>query len=463
MADTATADTDVVVIGGGAGGLMAATHAARRGARVTLVADGPLGGDCTHTGCVPSKTLIAAAAAGRSFADAMAEIRSVVDRIAASEDEATLARAGVEVVRGRGELTAPGRVLVDGRELRTRHVILSTGATAAIPPVPGLESIGALTNETVFGLDQLPRRLAVIGGGAIGCELAQAYARLGSAVTIVDLADRVLPLEDPDVSAVVAQSLTDDGIELRLGAKLAGAEHGGSGRGLRLADGREIRADEIVVAAGRRPVSAGLGLEEVGVALDRGGRIIVDDTCATSVGGVWAVGDVTQLGGFTHVAAHMGLVAAANATKTSRLRPAQKVDRRVVPRVTFTDPEVAQVGLTEAEAAAADRGAKVAVLPLDRVDRALTSGRTAGFVKLIAGPRRGLGWVGGGQVLGATIVAPAAGELISEVALAMRARVFTGRLAQTTHPYPSWSMAIQQAASQFFFATDGLEARPARL
>ena len=236
MADTATADTDVVVIGGGAGGLMAATHAARRGARVILVADGPLGGDCTHTGCVPSKTLIAAAAAGRSFADAMAEIRSVVDRIAASEDEATLARAGVEVVRGRGELTAPGRVLVDGRELRARHVILSTGATAAIPPVPGLESIGALTNETVFGLDQLPRRLAVIGGGAIGCELAQAYARLGSAVTIVDLADRVLPLEDPDVSAVVAQSLTDDGIELRLGAKLAGAEHGGPGRGLRLAD-----------------------------------------------------------------------------------------------------------------------------------------------------------------------------------------------------------------------------------
>ena len=178
------------------------------------------------------------------------------------------------------------------------------------------------------------------------------------------------------------------------------------------------------------------------------------------VDGIWAVGDVTPVGGFTHVAAHMGFVAAANATRTSRLRPAMKIDRRVVPRVTFTDPEVAQVGLTEAESV--DVGGRVAEVPLDRVDRAVTSGRTVGFVKLVAGPRPLLGSLGGGQVLGATIVGPRAGELIAEVALAMRTRMFTGRLAQTIHPYPTWSTAIQQAATQFFFATDGAEARSAR-
>jgi pyruvate/2-oxoglutarate dehydrogenase complex dihydrolipoamide dehydrogenase (E3) component len=449
----------VVVIGGGAGGLTAATHAARRGASVVLVADGPLGGDCTYTGCVPSKTLLAAAAAGRTFDEAMAAVRSAIDRIAATEDEAALDRAGVRVLRGRGELTGPGRVQVGGTQLTSRHMILATGATAALPPVPGLESIGALTNETVFSLDRRPGRLAVIGGGAIGCELAQAFARLGAQVTVLEAAERVLPLEDPAASAVIHAALTEDGVDVRVGARIEQAGLEGSTRHLRLADGTDIAADHVLVAAGRRPVTEGLGLEEVGVKLDGGGRIVVDDTCATSTAGVWAIGDVTPLGGFTHVAGHMGFVAATNATRKGRLRPAAKVDRRVVPRVTFTDPEVASVGVTEAEAAAA--GGQVSEVRLTHVDRAITSGKEAGFVKLLAGPRPVLRSAGGGQVLGATIVGPRAGEMIAEVALAMKTRAFTGRLAQTVHAYPTWSMAVQQAASGFFFTSEGVEVRPA--
>jgi pyruvate/2-oxoglutarate dehydrogenase complex dihydrolipoamide dehydrogenase (E3) component len=317
-----------------------------------------------------------------------------------------------------------------------------------------------LTNENVFALDHQPARLAVVGAGAVGCELAQAFARLGSQVTMVDQADRVLPGEDAQVSAVVAAALSDDRIDLRLGRGVAGAGARDGSQRVRLADGAEIDADAILVAAGRRPVTRGFGLDRLGVETDATGHIVVDDSCETNVAGVWAVGDVTQVGGFTHVAAQMGFVAAQNACRGSRLRPRAKIDRRVVPRVTFTDPEVAQVGLTEHEAAAL--GGRVAELPLDRVDRAVTAGRRSGFVKLIAGPRPVLRNLGGGQLLGATVVGPSAGELIAEAALAMRTRMFTGRLAQTIHAYPSWSMAVQQAATQFFFATDGLEARSAR-
>jgi len=451
---------DVVVVGGGAGGLTAATQAARRGASVVLVADGPLGGDCTHTGCVPSKTLLAAAAADRTFDDAMTAVHAAVERVASTEDEAALEHVGVRVMRGRGEMTAPGRLRVDGAEIVARHVIVATGATAALPPVPGIDAIGALTNETVFSLDRRPDRLVVVGGGAIGCELAQAFARLGTRVTVVEAAERLLPLEDPGASAVIEAALAGDGVDVRVGVRLEQATVDGSHRRLHLADGLDLEADQVLVAAGRRPVTSGLGVERVGVELDAAGRIVVDDTCATNIAGVWAIGDVTPFGGFTHVAGNMGFVAATNATRTNRLRPAAKIDRRVVPRVTFTGPEGASVGVTEAGAAAV--GGRVAEVRFDHVDRAVTSGQEAGFVKLIAGPRPLLRSLGGGQLLGATIVGPRAGEMIAEVALAMRTKMFTGRLAQTIHAYPTWSMAVQQAASGYFFDTVGVEVRPAR-
>lgn len=366
----------------------------------------------------------------------------------------------MRVVRGRAELIAPGQVHVDGRDVTAQHVILATAATAAIPPVPGLDTIGALTNESVFLLERRPERLAVVGGGAIGCELAQAFARLGTRVTVIEAAERLLPLEDPDASAAIASALALDCVDVRVGVRLDQATADGTDRHLHLADGADIAADQVLVATGRRPVTSGLGLERVGVEVDSAGRIVVGDTCATNIAGVWAVGDVTPFGGFTHVAGHMGFVAATNATRTNRLRSAAKVDRRVVPRVTFTDPEVASVGVTEAEAAGT--GARVAEVRFAHVDRAITSARENGFVKLIAGPRPLLRSLGGGQLLGATIVGPRAGEMIGEVALAMRTKMFTGRLAQTIHAYPTWSMAIQQAATGFFFDTVGVEVRPAR-
>lgn len=460
MTARSPAAVDVVVVGAGAGGLTAATHAARRGAEVVLVADGPPGGDCTFTGCVPSKTLLAAAADRMSFDEAMARVHRTIERIAATEDEAALARSGVGVVRGRGELLGDGRVRVDDTVLRGAHVVIATGGRAALPPVPGLDTIGARTNETIFGLTRLPSRLIVLGGGPIGCELGQAFARLGASVTVVEAADRLLPTEDPAVGPLVESALAADGVRVLTATRAVSARREDRISRLELEGGEVLEGDEVLVATGRRPVTDGLGLEALGVGIDRTGRVVVAPTCATDVEGLWAIGDVTQLGGSTHVAGNMGFVAAVNVTRRSRLRPLLRVQRRAVPRVVYTSPEVAQVGLTEAEAA--PRGARVAEVALDEVDRAVTAGATTGFVKLVAGPRKLTRDLGGGRLLGATIVAPRAGEMIGEVGLAITTGMFAGRLAQTMHAYPTWSMALQQAATQLFFATDGRGARPAR-
>ncbi|HYZ99275.1 MAG TPA: NAD(P)/FAD-dependent oxidoreductase, partial [Acidimicrobiales bacterium] len=299
------------------------------------------------------------------------------------------------------------------------------------------------------------------GGGAIGCELAQAFARLGSNVTVVEAEDRLLPREEPEASAVITAALAADAVDIGAGAELRRAEPlGAEGAArLQLASGTTVEVDRVLVAAGRRPNTDGIGLKDAGVAVDDGGHIRTDATLATTAKGIWAVGDVTGRMPFTHAAAHMGLLAAHNAL-AGRGRRRQRFDPTPIPWVTFTSPEVGRVGMTEAEAA--DVGARVAYLPLDAVDRAITAGETRGFVKLVAGPRRLLRNAGGGRILGATVVAPTGGELIHEPALAMRTGMFTGRLAQATHAYPTWSVAIQQAAAQFFFELDGRSARPAR-
>jgi pyruvate/2-oxoglutarate dehydrogenase complex dihydrolipoamide dehydrogenase (E3) component len=452
---------DLLVIGGGAAGITAAREGARRGARTALVQDGPVGGDCTFTGCVPSKTLLAAAARGESFAEAMAAVRTAVARIAATEDDLALERDGVSVIHGRAVLRSPREIDVHGTRLRGRRVIIATGAGPAIPPIEGLRDIDYLTNESVFSLTSLPRRLAVLGGGATGCELAQAFARLGSTVIVVEAEARLLPREEPEASHVVATALAADGVAIGTGVGLEGVERlDDRGRArLRLSADGAVESDRVLVAVGRRPASAGLGFAKVGVAMDERGHVRTDATLATSVKGIWAVGDVTGLMPFTHAAARMGFVAARNAL-APRGRRRQRFDSRPIPWVTFTAPEVGRVGMTEADAV--ERGGRVAYLPLDAVDRAVTTGETRGFVKLIAGPRRLLRNAGGGRLLGATVVAPTGGELIHEAALAMRTRMFTGRLAQTTHAYPTWSTAIQQAAAQFFLELDGRSARPAR-
>ena len=450
---------DLIVIGGGAAGLGAARAGAARGARTLLVSEGEIGGECTFTGCVPSKTLIEAAARGAVFPAAMAKVREAVAAIAATETAGVLSREGVEVLRGRAVFTAPLEVSVEGRVLRAGRFVIATGSRPALPPVPGLAETAYLTSENVFGLDQLPGRLAVLGGGAVGCELAQAFNRLGSEVTIVEAAPRLLAAADPAASGIIERVFRAEHISVRTGVAAAGVKESPRGVSVRLASGEETEADRLLVATGRRPAAGHLGLEAAGVRLDEHGCIVTDRHLATTARGIFAAGDVTGRMPFTHAAHAMGRLAARNALRR-RWSPPGVFATSAIPWVVFTDPEVAQVGLTEAQAAA-QAGARVAYLPMGEVDRAVTAGRTDGFVKIIAGPRRVLGSAGGGRVLGAAIVAARAGEMIHEPALAMRTGMFTGRLAQTVHAYPAWSLAIQQAAAQFFGQVGGRTARPA--
>jgi len=453
---------DVVVIGGGAGGLVAAKQARRRHASVVIVQDGPLGGDCTFTGCVPSKALLAAAAQGNSFDEAMVRVHAAVDHIAATEDAVALAREGIDVIAGYARFRSPASIDVDGTRVRSKRFIVATGARPLIPAIPGLRESNPLTNETLFQLDERPASLAILGGGPIGCEMAQAFARLGSRVTLIEAADRLLPREEPEASAVIAAALSRDGVTVRVGSPATLVERSPDGTiCVHTETGESIAATHLLAAIGRAPSGRGFGLEEIGVVIDTRGAITVDDTMATNIGGIWAVGDVTGGLQFTHVAGRMGWIAAANAlSKFARVRRF-RLDTRAIPWTTFTSPEVAHVGLTEAEAAEQHPDARVAHLPLAHVDRAVAVGATEGFVTLIAAPRRFTRHLAGGRLVGATVVAPTGGELIHEAALAMQTNMFVGRLAQTTHAYPTWSMAIQQAALQFFGESAGLRARPA--
>jgi pyruvate/2-oxoglutarate dehydrogenase complex dihydrolipoamide dehydrogenase (E3) component len=456
-----TREVDLLVIGGGAGGIGAAQAAARRGATVTIVQDGPIGGDCTFTGCVPSKALLAAAADGVPFVEAMARMHAAVASIAAREDDAAMAAQGIQVRHGRAELRDARTVVVDGVALRARGIVLATGAAPVLPAIDGLDQVDPLTNETLFELTELPASLAILGGGPIGCEMAQAFARLGTEVTLVEALDRLLSKEEPAASAIVTRALVADGVDVRTGTTLRRVEPtAGGGARLVLSDGEVPEVARVLVAVGRRPVTDGLGLDAVGVATDERGFIRTADTMATNVGGLYAVGDVTGRLPFTHAANRMGLVAATNALSTWRRARPQRFDTRSIPWVTFTDPEVAHVGMYEAEAAA--HGGRVAEVPYGSFDRAVAAGRTDGFLQLIAGPRRVVGNLGGGRVLGATIVGPAAGEVVHEVALAIRTGMLAGRLAQTVHAYPTWSVALQMAAAQLFFEVDGRTHRPAR-
>lgn len=483
---------DLIVVGGGAAGLIASREARRRGAHVLLVQDGPPGGDCTFTGCIPSKTLLAAAAGGAGFDDAIERVHRTVARIAASEDPPTLRAEGIEVIDGRARFRSPNAVEVAGADgsthhLRSERVVIATGAAPAIPDVPGLHGAEPLTSETVFTRTRRPASLLVLGGGPMGCEMAQAFARFGTRVTLVETADRLLPREDPTTSSVIAGVLTDDGVEVLTGSTVTGVrrhdgrvavelERGSAGTGdehtvelERGADGTHTRrtvehrqVDEVLVAAGRTPSTEGLGLAEIGVALDERGAIVVDAGMRTSVRGIFAAGDVTGLLQLTHAAGRMGWIATSNALWAPARVRGFRFDPAVVPYAVFTSPEVGRVGLTESEAAKRHPGARVAHLPLAHVDRAIAAGSEQGFVQLIAAPRRGVGHLAGGRLVGATIVAPTGGDLVHEVALAMQTRMFTGRLAQTTHAYPTWAAALQQTALQFFGTSAGHRARPAR-
>ena len=450
------------MIGGGTAGLTAALTAAHEGARVVLIErDGRIGGDCTYHGCVPSKALIEIAGVVRrardlstaGIADAapvvrfdavMERVRQAIVEVADDERPERFTQAGITLMDGAASFVSPTTLRLGESEVRARRFVIATGSHAAIPPVPGLDSVPYLTNRSVFELTRLPGRLVVLGGGAIGLELAQAFARLGSRVTVVEMADRLLPRDEPEAGALVAMALEDDGVELLLGARVERVESVDGDAVIVDVGGQSLVSDALLVAAGRVASTDGLGLDRIGVRLEKG-YVAVDDRCRTSVPNVLAAGDVTGGMQLTHVASHEGVVAGRNAAgKRAR------VDERVVPSVVFVDPEVATVGLTEAEARERHGAVRAVTFPMARVDRSRVSGRTEGFVKIVTARRRLLGWTGGGRVVGAQVVGHAAGELIHELALAIRTGMFAGRLAQLIHAYPTTSMAVQQAASQLF-------------
>ena len=456
---------DVVCVGGGTAGMSAARAAAFHGARVALVErEGRLGGECTFTGCVPSKTLIHAATvfwrarnsahlgiAGEAvrldFARLMRRVAAVVDEIARDERDEVFVGQGIDVFHGPARVAGPGVVAVGGRTLKARAIVVATGSEPAMPLISGLRDAKPLTSETVFGLREQPERLVIIGGGPVGVELAQAFQRLGTRVSLLAGASRLLPREEPETSACVLSALRRDGVAVYLGARAERVEPTGDGVWRVHAGGVAVDCDRILLAVGREARVAGLGLEQLGVAVDE--RIVVDERCRTSVEGIYAAGDCASPYRFTHVAAHEGRVAGTNAAGKRAT-----VDHDAVPWVTFVDPEVARVGLTEEQARARYGSLEIVSLPMSRVDRARCMGETQGFIKIIVASRGPLGGAivhsTGGRVVGAHIVGVHAGEVLGEVSLAMHAKTFAGRIAQTMHAYPTVSLGLQQAVAQLF-------------
>ncbi len=445
---------DVAVVGGGPGGLVVASVAARTGLRVCLVEKEPqLGGDCLHTGCVPSKALLHQAqvvhdtrqAVQDGLLDRMPELDfgQVIDRVQAViatiqpvDDPDRFRGYGCEVRFGKAAFVDPHQLVVAGDPIRARRFVIATGSYPAIPPIAGLEEAGYLTNETVFLQRTRPRSLAVLGGGPVGVELAQAFARLGSRVSLVEAAARILPGADPVAAAALATQLTAEGIAIRCGAGVQSVRRDGDSRQLQFADGSTLECERILVATGRRPAVNGLGLEQAGVTVNRSG-IVVDRRMRTSQHHIYAVGDVCGPYAFTHMAEYQAGIALANLV----FRFPKKADYRVVPRVVYTDPELASVGLTPAEADAAGIRYAMAEFPVAGIDRAITDGKRSGLARIL---------IHRGRIIGASLLAPHAGELIHELALAMRLQAKVKEISELVHAYPSYAQIHRRTINDHY-------------
>lgn len=465
---------DLLVIGGGPAGLAAARTGRALGARTLVVSEHPFGSD-RWTGGLPGPALAGGAADGRTFADAVAQLRQVRARVAARGDQAALKAEGIDARVGLARFLGGTGTMIEvlleqpadparshgphagtpsgppgsgGVVVRAYRVVIATGSSFAAPGLAGLEDVAYLTSRNAFELVEAPRSLAVVGGGPTGTELAQTLARLGAKVTLLEARPHLLPAEDPAVGAVIADALERDGVRVLTGNRattLASAE-GGSSVGTDA--GTEVVASHVLLATGARPRTAGLAPDAVGVVLDPNGAVRVDRSLRTSNPAIYSAGDVTALARQAHAAEAMGRLAASNALATG-LRRTVPWSGRGVPRVVFTDPEVASVGLSETQAAQL-RGARVHELPMAELDRALLAGRTEGFAKVITAPTplaRRL-QLPGEQVLGAVLVGPSAGETIAEFAVAVASGLPMARLAGLTHPYPTWSGGVLDALSR---------------
>jgi len=457
------ADFDLAVIGAGSAGLLVTAVAAQLGVKVALIERGRMGGDCLNTGCVPSKALLAAShtaqamrGAGRyglrvpepaiDWESLRAHVQGAIAAIAPMDSEARYRALGAIVLRGEARFVAPNALEVDGRRISVRRIVVAAGSRAAVPPIPGLDRVPFLTNETLFDLPQQPEHLLILGGGPIGLEMADAFAGLGSRVTVVEAAT-IASRDDPELVAGLRMVLSARGVALLEGAAVTAVEPGSdggttAGTVLVLADGRRIAGSHLLVAIGRQPNLEGLALEAGDVRASRAG--IVTDRGLRSVSNrrVFAVGDIADPVGigpraFTHVGSyHAGIV-----TRRVLFRLPARLDYAALPRVTYTHPELAQVGLTEAEARTAGLSVSVLRWPLAENDRAVAEGDTTGLVKLV---------VARGRVVGAGILAPSAGEMIGTWTLAIAERTRVSRLAGMIVPYPTRAEAAKRAAASLF-------------
>ncbi len=450
-------DRNLIVIGAGTGGLIASLVAAKAGAKITLAEAGEMGGDCLNTGCVPSKALIhmarLAAHARRGAAlglfgsggdidtaVAMRHVRASIATVAPHDSQARYEGMGIDVRRGRARITSPWSVQIGTETLTTRAIIIATGAEPAIPALPGLAPADYVTSETLWRLERLPGRILILGGGPIACELSQAFAQLGIAVTVLQKASRLLEREDDDVAALARGVLEREGVRVLTGATALRVEGQDGHRVMRVAhDGTEqdVPFDRILMAAGRKPRISGLGLEGLGIGLTKHGTIDTNHYLQTLHPNIYACGDVAGPWQFTHAAAHQGWHASINALFGSlhRIRP----DRVVMPWVTYMDPEIGRAGLNEQEARAKAIPVEVTRYELRELDRAIVDEAREGFIKILTAP-------GTDRILGVTIVAPRAGEMLAEMVLAMRHGIGLKRVFATIHPYPTYTEANRDAA-----------------
>ena len=466
-------DYDLIVIGGGAAGLTASGVGASFGARTLMVEQARLGGDCTWYGCVPSKALLSAAHVAHSarragkfgirtgdvsanFPEVIAGVHALREQIYDDADAPEIyEKMGIDVKQGVARFTNSRTIEIasDGttEQFSARRFIIATGGMAFVPPIKGLRDAPCLTNETIFELTEQPRRLIVLGAGPIGTEMAQAFRRLGSEVTVIDREPRILLRDDEELAGMLRARLEEEGIRYVLKANvssvqergdgidvLIGSETSGGGTSGENSENLVLHGDALLVAAGRKPNVAALNLEAAGVAYDARG-VKVDDRCRTSRSGIYAVGDVTGRFAFTHMSEHMAKVAVMNAL----LKAPAKIDAAHLPWTTYADPELAHVGATEDALRAAGRKYETLRFPYDKIDRAITEREEYGMIKVHARPRDG-------KILGASILGARGGDLICELALAMRRGISLRHISDAIHPYPSYGLGVRRAADQWY-------------
>lgn len=452
-------DANLIVIGAGSGGLVAAYIAAAVKAKVILVEKDLMGGDCLNTGCVPSKALIKAAKVAHqtrnaqhlginaqpeiNFAKVMQHVKGAVKQIEPHDSVERYTSLGVDCVQGEAEIISPYEVRVNGKVLAAKNIIVATGAAPSVPPIEGLDTINYLTTDTVWNLTQLPNRLVIAGGGPIGCEMAQAFARLGSQVTVVQRGDQLLPKEDADVAEFALNTLRNEGVEVLLNAELT-AVAAGEGKSVLTISQNEntqhLECDQLLLALGRTPRLQGFGLENIGVAISEQGKLLVDRFLRTSIPTVYACGDVIGPYQFTHAASHQAWYASVNALFGGF--KSFSVDYSALPWVTFTDPEIARVGASEMDLKKRGVHYEVTRYSLAELDRAIAEGEAHGFVKVLTEE-------GKDRILGAVIVGSHGGEMITEFVSAIKYGKGLNAILGTVHSYPTWSEANKAAAGKW--------------